>query len=185
MKEAMPEDYQSYSELIFCAGFFLLYLIDEVVIDILPVAKIHTGHARRQKINLSSVISKHIVDLKAPGQLACHVGHQEPCHAAPTAAVGLLAALSAHALLEGLAVGLEPSASKVLLLLGAISSHKLVVGFCLGVELVSDAATSFCKHFMYILIFALGSVAGIVTGMLISNIPEEVSKFVIPVCQVR
>ncbi|VEN49345.1 unnamed protein product [Callosobruchus maculatus] len=230
MKEAMPSDYQSYSELIFCAGFFLLYLIDEVVHYFYGNSHEHDGmnnerfknghrhstsckntygichsaedqplfrdqqtHRRFEqppaynpsfyRARSDSVLFNCCDDDRAPAQLACHVGHQEPCHAAPTAAVGLLAALSAHALLEGLAVGLEPSASKVLLLLGAISSHKLVVGFCLGVELVSDAATSFCKHFMYILIFAIGSVTGIVIGMLISNIPEEVSKFVIPVCQ--
>ncbi|CAH1967532.1 unnamed protein product [Acanthoscelides obtectus] len=230
MKEAMPQEYRGYSELLFCAGFFLLYVIDEIVHyfneephdhDVLSNETFRSGHRhstsckntygtcqttedqplfRNQQTHSrldqppaynpsfyrarsDSVLFNCCDDDKPPAQLACHVGHQEPCHAAPTAAVGLLAALSAHALLEGLAVGLEPSASKVLLLLGAISSHKLVVGFCLGVELVSNAAISFCKHFMYILIFALGSVVGIIIGMLISNIPEEVSKFTIPICQ--
>lgn len=50
-----------------------------------------------------------------PSQL-CHVGHKEPCKAAPTASsLGLLVALSIHALLEGLVVGLEESPSKVLM----------------------------------------------------------------------
>lgn len=49
---------------------------------------------------------------EAPSQL-CHVGHQEPCHAAPTANLGLLVALTVHALLEGLVVGLERKSGKV------------------------------------------------------------------------
>lgn len=53
---------------------------------------------------------------ETPSQL-CHVGHQEPCHAAPTANIGLLVALTVHALLEGLVVGLERKSGKVSFLL--------------------------------------------------------------------
>lgn len=52
------------------------------------------------------------VDTGTTSQL-CHVGHEEPCHVTPVGTIGLLVALSIHAALEGLAVGLEGSTSKV------------------------------------------------------------------------
>lgn len=44
----------------------------------------------------------------------CHIVHEEPYNSTPIGTIGLLVALSIHAALEGLAVGLEGSASKVL-----------------------------------------------------------------------
>ncbi|CAG9861027.1 unnamed protein product [Phyllotreta striolata] len=117
-----------------------------------------------------------------PSQL-CHVGHQEPCQSVSTANIGLLAALSVHALIEGLVVGLETRSEKVLLLLGAIASHKLVVAFCLGMELASNSSYSFMKHLLCILIFSAGSVLGIVVGMMIYSIPGEIKYSVIPILQ--
>lgn len=69
-------------------------------------------------------------------------------------------------------------------MLGAIASHKLVVGFCLGMELASSPAVKFCRHFVYILIFSLGSVVGILIGMLITNIPSGLKNVAIPLLQV-
>lgn len=45
---------------------------------------------------------------------SCHVSHTEPCNNPPIGQLGLLIALSIHAILEGLAVGLEDKVSKVM-----------------------------------------------------------------------
>ena len=57
--------------------------------------------------------------------------------------MGLLLALTVHAVLEGLAVGLQKATSEVFLLVGAVASHKFVVGFCLGLELAGANSTLF------------------------------------------
>lgn len=47
-----------------------------------------------------------------PSQL-CHVGHQEPCEVSTVGTFGLLLGLSVHAVLEGLAVGMQRSGKQV------------------------------------------------------------------------
>lgn len=227
IREAMPK-YQQYAELIFCAGFFIVYIIDEFVHfcysdahdhdtgatrnsqDCNPSKAIKRRHSfsyqrksgygsteyqpllygdcshRQPSYNpsYSGIVSNSPVawDDQPPSQL-CHVGHQEPCDASPIGNVGLLIALSVHALLEGLAIGLQRSSSQVLLLLGAVASHKLVVGFCLGVELASTSGSSACRHFVSITIFSLGSVIGIGGGMAITEIPKDILEIAFPVLQ--
>lgn len=181
--------YQEYAEIIFCLGFFILYIIDEIVHffygetnSILTIPNKKNAHNHYGSVAASertaiwqepqlpynpafykSKSESHLIfENSAPSQL-CHVGHQEPCiSTAPTINFGLVVALTVHSVLEGLVVGLENTTSKVILLLGAIASHKLVVGFCLGLELASN--TTFCRHFMGILVFAAGSVIGIAIG---------------------
>lgn len=116
-----------------------------------------------------------------PASQICHIGHVEPCNSRPVGSLGLLFALSVHAVLEGLAVGLETSATQVLLLFGAIASHKLVVGFCLGVELAAE--NTVLKHFVSILIFSMGSPLGIGLGMIFSNIPKDIETYLLPILQ--
>lgn len=147
LREAAPVEYKQYAELAFCAGFFILYMLDEIVHyffgDTHEAAILHNSHGnaalrrhstgakptygateretllvgeRQSPYNPSFYRARSASVLfveDVPSQL-CHVGHQEPCHTAPTANVGLLVALSVHALLEGLVVGLENLPGKVL-----------------------------------------------------------------------
>lgn len=69
--------------------------------------------------------------------------------------------------------------------MGAVASHKLVVGFCLGVELSSGVATAACKHFIAIVVFALGSVAGIIVGMTVTGMSSHWSDIAQPILQVN
>lgn len=55
--------------------------------------------------------------------------------------LGLLA-LSIHAGLEGLSVGLGKDAGDVWYLCLAVSAHKLVIAFCLGMEVRNAGAAS-------------------------------------------
>ncbi|XP_052866751.1 zinc transporter ZIP3 [Anopheles cruzii] len=100
-----------------------------------------------------------------------------------TGVFGLLLALSLHSLLEGLAIGVQNSAAKVLLLLGAVSAHKFVVGFALGVELSTYGTRQRCSHILQVLTFSLGSVAGIGMGMGLDGLNEALTNVVMPVLQ--
>ncbi|CAH1112063.1 unnamed protein product [Psylliodes chrysocephalus] len=223
LRESIPEYYQGYTEIVYCLGFFILYIIDEIVhflyggteeANILHNHGLHNapqqnnsrrhseapnppviyGATERRSLLLTDkqmaynpsfykAQSDSALFCEQPPSQLCHVGHQEPCHAAPTSNIGLLAALSVHALLEGLVVGLETKPDKVLLLLGAIASHKLVVSFCLGMELASNSSYTFLRNFVCILIFSAGSVAGIIIGMVIYDVPGGVKNIAIPILQ--
>lgn len=100
-----------------------------------------------------------------------------------TGVFSLLLALVVHSLLEGLAIGVQDTAPKVMLLLGAVSAHKYVVGFCLGVEICSHGNRRRWSHILQILTFSIGSVAGIGVGMVLDDIGQTFNMFVIPVLQ--
>ncbi|XP_055640247.1 zinc transporter ZIP1 [Toxorhynchites rutilus septentrionalis] len=99
-----------------------------------------------------------------------------------TGVFSLLLALVVHSLLEGLAIGVQSTAPGVLLLLGAVSAHKYVVAFCLGVEICSNGSRNQYSHIVQILIFSVGSVAGIAVGMVLDDVGETFNM-VIPVLQ--
>uniref|UniRef100_A0A182QJZ9 Zinc/iron transporter n=1 Tax=Anopheles farauti TaxID=69004 RepID=A0A182QJZ9_9DIPT len=112
--------------------------------------------------------------------------HSRSLHAAEmqlTGVFGLLLALSMHSLLEGLAIGVQNSGPKVLLLLGAVSAHKFVVGFALGVELCMNGTRQRCSHVLQVLTFSLGSVAGIGIGMGLDGLNETLTDLIMPILQ--
>jgi len=97
--------------------------------------------------------------------------------------VGLIA-LSIHAGLEGLSVGLGRNAADVWYLCGAVAAHKLVIAFCLGME-VRNASSSPCTlvttssspgfKFRYVLFFALMTPVGIAVGTIITEFLNDSS----------
>lgn len=160
MVHILPElrEISSNAELLFCAGFFILYLVDEFVhfcsskdhhhppqhdIDNNlshsrggHYRSVSLSHGNYGSIETSNLIAKsesniysrqkgynptlykarshNDVNLEEslPSQI-CHINHTEPCHDPPIGHMGLLLALCIHAVLEGLAIGLEDSTSKV------------------------------------------------------------------------
>ncbi|KAH8420703.1 hypothetical protein KR222_002344, partial [Zaprionus bogoriensis] len=113
----------------------------------------------------------------------CHTSHQEPCAQSMTGTLGLFVALSLHSAIEGLAIGVQNSATKVLFLLGAVACHKFVMGFCLGLEFRSNPRASTRSQFIGILVFSLGAVCGIGLGMLIVDLPGNWSGTALPIIQ--
>ncbi|XP_020295847.1 zinc transporter ZIP1 [Pseudomyrmex gracilis] len=112
----------------------------------------------------------------------CHGNHGEQCADTNTGLAGLALALTVHAVLEGLAIGLQKQITEVLLLTGAVASHKFVVGFCLGLEL-AGLSKSIGKLIFAIFIFSIGSVVGIGIGMLTFQADTDWSKIVLPILQ--
>ncbi|KAK9744585.1 ZIP Zinc transporter [Popillia japonica] len=119
-----------------------------------------------------------------PSQL-CHIGHHPPCRTTNTSSLSLIVALTVHAILEGLAVGLEDSTSQNYRhqILRHHASILLLVGFCLGAELSSSNTTTPCQYFTAIIMFSFGSVVGIVAGLSITDLNKTLPGLLIPVLQ--
>jgi zinc transporter ZupT len=98
----------------------------------------------------------------------CHTNYSPPCPQSRAGQIGLFVALTFHATLEGVAVGIEPSAEQVLLLAGALACHKFLVAFCYGLELrASDHGCS--SVFAHIFLLSLGSMLGIIIGGILAG----------------
>ncbi|XP_050507607.1 zinc transporter ZIP3-like [Diabrotica virgifera virgifera] len=208
VKESLPDNFKKYAELFYCAGFFILYIIDEIIhyaygnSEDEAASLLHDhGHNNSRRNSYGTIRN----ETRASRQLSAQSfsraqsdsalfneqiadqlsinSQPEPSSSTQTANIGLLVALSVHALLEGLVVGTEAEPTKVLLFLGAICSHKLVVSFCLGVKLASSSSISLQRQFSYILIFSGGSSVGILVGMAASTIHSSVTSYVIPILQ--
>lgn len=77
----------------------------------------------------------------------------------------LLFALSFHTIFDGLAVGLQDSASRVWQIFVAISIHKSIIAFCLGLELFKCHTHRPWRAFVWMCFFSLMSPVGIGLGI--------------------
>lgn len=160
----------STSELVFCLGFFFVYLIEELIHSCLDKKMKHDVLHRSL-----SVRCRHVHTHGDHLARTTDIGKKEDAICAnnqndieqdsksgnlndtiKTSFSGLLTvlALSFHAIFEGLAVGLENGTQKVWYLLIAIATHKLVIAFCVGVELVTSK-TKLLLMSLYIGTFAV------------------------------
>ncbi|CAB3245932.1 unnamed protein product [Arctia plantaginis] len=182
----------SLTPLLTCSGFFIMYLVEEMV-----HMYIHHRERRNGKtsplvrnlsvresrngitINAEKSVNNSTADLVEPKKDAenhnHHIHHSHHSHlpenvgdGVSSALRGLLIvlALSIHELFEGLAVGLESSTSSVWYMLGAVAGHKLVIAFCISVELIATN-TKFWLTMVYIVTYAIVSPIGIGIGMLL------------------
>lgn len=122
-REKLP----SYTELFLCIGFLIVYLVDEVVHFFYGGGEgHHHGPTRSRRISVtygsveeSNLVPNHNVREgerccgDADNPRMCHVSHTEPCNKSSSGIIGLLCALFVHSFLEGLAIGLQESASQV------------------------------------------------------------------------
>lgn len=138
-RETLP----GYAELAFCGGFFLIYLVDELVHFFCGdrtdsrnkgvsnntargrFVNAHHGHShhagRSQNAQYGACESSNLLhdergeDLLGLGDThtSCHVSHDEPCMRSSAGVIGLLLALLLHSVLEGLAIGLQSVGPKV------------------------------------------------------------------------
>jgi len=168
------------SEIIVLCGFFMIYLVEEVV------HKLLSGNMKEQDDNLVEQGKENAgfrVDDKA---LALQKTHQHQHDEMPVELIGakktfqanlrgflVILALSLHAVFEGIAVGLSHSASAVWYLFFAIAAHKYVISFCCGVQFVTSGVKRLLV-IVYIAVFSLISPIGIAIGLgLTSTINSE------------
>lgn len=120
-----------YSELFLCIGFFIVYMVDEIVhffygasgdshshIEVDYGTSETTGLLASNRVPSAPLEDGEMVaretccgDTGNPRM--CHVSHTPPCNKSASGMIGLLCALFVHSVLEGLAIGLEETATKV------------------------------------------------------------------------
>ncbi|XP_017778077.1 PREDICTED: zinc transporter ZIP1 isoform X2 [Nicrophorus vespilloides] len=176
----------SVSEVIFCLGFFFVYLVEELVHAFLDRRLEHLTRSmsvrktenmciprvtlNKLEDNGIAIISNSNRELFNSQSTVGHHNHMHIDENMKNSFRGLLAvlALSFHAVFEGLAVGLEASVQKVWYLFAAIATHKLVIAFCVGVELVTSK-TKLVLILIYIGTFAIVTPLGIGVGIALSG----------------
>merc|ERR1719369_2091454 len=205
------------AELVTCSGFFLVYVVEEVVHATLK----STPHREQFHKALSLRKSKDQSDSKfnAAAQDCCvkdgdchndmEVGFSS-CHndmevevepkkdqkSADTTSISecqtqqpdlsplrdflTVLPLSFHAIIEGMALGVEKHKQDVWTFFIAITSHKLVICFCLSLELLSSTP-NMIVFFSYLITFSIVNSVGIGIGMIISELGsiDEVTSAVL------
>ncbi|XP_075168250.1 zinc transporter ZIP1-like [Haematobia irritans] len=180
----------NWAEISLCGGLLLIYFIEELVHYFVGSVHQHTQHDSRESGNRNyEVLNNESEDLPSDphnnenisitarnasngGQIREEIIQQNnQATTQSISSIGLLVALSVHSAIEGIAIGVQDTPSKVLFLLGAISCHKFVMAFCLGLELSSRGPGSLKGHLIGISVFAFGGVCGIALGMLLVDIP--------------
>lgn len=192
----LPELDIHLGEFLMCVGFFIIFLIEELVhlylhrrekrmnSELEHVFRRSLSIRRGDKLETNIAATISTADLIKNGtlpkcevnsDLEAHVGHShfpsfsssEDSFVVSLRGLLVVLALSIHELFEGLAVGLEKSTSNVWYMLGAVAAHKLVIAFCVGVELVANK-TRLALTIVYVFIFAIVSPLGIGLGILLN-----------------
>ncbi|CAB3245917.1 unnamed protein product [Arctia plantaginis] len=170
-----PEGHIFFAGIIMCSGFFMMYLIEELV-------HLYINNRAKKKTDSNFIKPFHVrkdstavAEPEAKENDVENHTHKGHCHSAvvkgedgeQSALRGLLIvlALSIHELFEGLAVGLESSVANVWYMFGAVSAHKYIIGFCIGVELVA-AGTKRWLSIVYVFTYSFMSALGIAIGIL-------------------
>ncbi|CAK1553925.1 unnamed protein product [Leptosia nina] len=172
----LPEMPIYLAALIMCCGFFMMYLVEELVHVYITRRENKTANTSFTRVlsirrsnseeeGATQVIKS--VEAGAKGHGHSHLPIQGD-DTIVSALRGLLIvlALSIHELFEGLAVGLEASANSVWFMFGAVSAHKYIIAFCIGVELLA-AGTKKWLSTIYIFTFSFVSALGIGVGILL------------------
>ncbi|KAJ2953205.1 hypothetical protein O0L34_g782 [Tuta absoluta] len=173
----LPEMPIYLAALIMCSGFFMMYLVEELVhvyINSRENSNANTSFTRVLSIrrNNDGEVAKD-EESKSPdhkghvhGHSHLHTEGADDSIVAALRGLLIVLALSIHELFEGLAVGLESSANKVWFMFGAVSAHKYIIAFCIGVELLV-AGTRRWLSILYIFTFSFVSALGIGVGILL------------------
>ena len=101
--------------------------------------------------------------------------YQDPNSHSAVRSLLLLTALSLHSVFEGLAVGLQGTASQVLQIFAALALHKSIIAFSLGINL-SQSRLSLAAIIRSNLLFSITSPLGIGIGIAIMDLTAADSK---------
>ncbi|XP_062405216.1 zinc transporter ZIP1 [Sardina pilchardus] len=151
------------AEFIMACGFFTVLILERLV---------QTCN-RRQSDERQPLLSSHghghghsqgngtVNELESSGGHHMHIDLQ--AHSSFRSFI-LFLSLSLHSVFEGLAIGLQNTESKVLMICIAILVHKSIIVFSLSVKLVQSAVPPLWVG-AYVLVFALMSPIGIAVGI--------------------
>ena len=151
----IEESHLPIAELVMCAGFFLIYLVEETVRAVFG----DLGHGHSHKNDE--------IEMKAAGEVA-EDAEESGASINKLRSFLLVLALSFHALMEGIAIGLQDTEDEVWLLFTAIASHKFVIMFCMTMEL-TVIKTNKIVHIIYVVMFGITSSLGAIIGIGVSE----------------
>lgn len=204
----LPKFKFSFSSLLMCTGFFIMYFVEQLVHTYLNKHEKNKNESncaesafkRGISIRESSIMKNKQKNKNKNLELnelerVQEIQQQQHSHSHlpkiikdddifVTSIRGLLVvlALSIHELFEGLAVGLEKSSKNVWYMFAAVSAHKLVLAFCVGVELVITK-TKIWLSLIYVLTFAIVSPIGIGIGILLTNCDNTTTELTAVILQ--
>ncbi|XP_043204450.1 uncharacterized protein LOC122371807 [Amphibalanus amphitrite] len=173
----LPELDLPLSELFLCAGFFLVFFIEEM-------AHTFMKHGRRRKHRRAAAAAE-AAEAGEKTNDDPSTGSEEEEHAHGAAghshvvdiggqhafrAYLIVIALSVHSVFEGFAAAFEDSAREVWLFFAAIMAHKAIVSFCIGEQLLT-AKRSKCFVITNLCIFSMATPLGVLLGLLVAS-PE-------------
>ncbi|XP_051165423.1 zinc transporter ZIP1-like isoform X3 [Leptopilina boulardi] len=178
-------------ETLTCLGFFIMYLVEELVHTRLRHKKRHASSQFKVDVNHSTneLVENGKDHLSLPnGRNHACTGHShlpitddgESFEISSLRGLLIVLGLSVHELFEGLAIGLESSAPDVWYMFAAVSAHKFVIAFCIGVQLIA-AKTKTHLSIVYICMFAVVSPLGIGIGMALIGGESAAANGLLPV----
>jgi len=189
------------AEVLVCCGFFLIYLIEDIVhkclnhshvkedMSMANISTIEGGMYRKNsassKVNDKSAANG--IDNKGFQSESDLVSNHSPStyneiSSQPTLMKGedtsvlnaiiVVVAISFHGVMEGLAVGLEEEVLDLWLLCGVLSIHKLIMAFSIGLELLQEGV-KLVPFLVAMVIFSLATPIGGAIGSLTLAMKEE------------
>jgi len=189
------------AEVLVCCGFFLIYLIEDIVhkclnhshvkedMSMANISTIEGGMYRKNsassKVNDKSVANG--IDNKGFQSESDLVSNHSPStnkeiSSQPTLmngedtsvlnAIFVVVAISFHGVMEGLAVGLEEEVLDIWLLCGVLSIHKLIMAFSIGLELLQEGV-KLAPFLVSMIIFSLATPIGGAIGSLTLALKQE------------
>ncbi|XP_065334892.1 zinc transporter ZIP1-like [Cloeon dipterum] len=148
------------SEFIVVFGFLFVVVLEQIVLDCKQSDQPISHEVPRGDLEQSTEVLE-------DGERSIGSDIQDPTeHVHPSLrSVLLVAALSLHSVLEGVAIGLQPSVDSVVQISAAVMLHKAVIAFSLGLNLV-QSALGLTAILQSCLVFCSTSPIGIGLGML-------------------
>ncbi|CAG9565424.1 unnamed protein product [Danaus chrysippus] len=170
----IPEIPLYLASLVMCCGFFMMYLVEELVHGYINSHQNKDANTSFTRVLSIRRKSNEVVETNEPvtKNVEANYGDRHlPLSGDDTTVTALrglliVLALSIHELFEGLAVGLESSVRNVWYMFGAVSAHKYIIAFCIGVELLA-AGTKRWLSIVYVFTFSFVSALGIAVGILL------------------
>lgn len=150
-------------EFIVCCGFFLVYIVEEIVLSFTKPSGLRSFEA---ELRISGKVTP-LSDVKLKG-----FGLTKRESQGTSRHFLVLTALFLHSALEGLALGLQPNARSVWMLFVAITAHAVTVLFSIGLDLVT-AHTPELQIIVFMGVLALSSPLGGCIGMLATSQGEK------------
>ncbi|CAB3370011.1 Hypothetical predicted protein [Cloeon dipterum] len=159
------------SEFIVVFGFLFVVVLEQIVLDCQqsdqPIAhEVPRGDLEQSTEVLEDEERSIGSDIQDPTE------HVHPS----LRSVLLVAALSLHSVLEGVAIGLQPSVDSVVQISAAVMLHKAVIAFSLGLNLV-QSALGLTAILQSCLVFCSTSPIGIGLGMLADDMGHTPQGF--------